>query len=564
LAINVLELYFLPPLALARLGGSDTPLECFHWAPNVGIHSANQTTIEPAATLEIDEDGRPSAYLPLIIRFRDAGKLRPVAPFFELWIRTQEQGQAIEDKPVTLDLLEHLGLAVSDLRFRVTVGNKKAQRRTQSPSCSFLARADVRGDDHTVRPLLAYSPTDPDHDPLVRKDAPIPLGTFQIVRPERGTSHGIDFSIVRVRFVPAKGEVYGPPAAIASISSPLPEGEELPWAKLMQGRMHEIVKPQNRILNGESLWAKFMPLAPGHSDPVPYDTYDGAASGDQRSWGVVDDTCDGIIECHLVVRAQRFSAYARVIACVPDYAPDRRPFVSIAEDLADRSLPPAPVDQASLDISEDEIVDLFHRIFETASLINLDAERYRFAGQQAPSADPPHTDLQSMTARDERYAENSATGLIDQQQAIHGAAFPRSKLQYTDLARQVHAGLTETDKLLDFLRMNSDRLRLLVRPPYGRFRQLSDETDPPQHKDFRDPRVDRDRRHDMRMPPYMRDSDATPLSLSWRQYDALMRLLDMMQPPTQPAGTVTPPSPRRIDRRVGEVLVKLRAKRNDR
>jgi hypothetical protein len=564
LAINVLELYLLPPLALARLGGSDTPLECFRWATNVGIHSANQTAIEPAATLEINDDGRPSAYLPSIIRFRDAGKLRPVAPFFELWIRTQEQEREIEDRPVTLDLLEHLGLAISDLRFQITVGNKKAQRRTQSPSCSFLARADVRGNDHKANPLLAYSPTDPDHDPLVRKDAPIPLGAFQIVRPERGTSHGIDLSIVRVRFTPAKGEVYGPPAAVASISSPLPEGEELPWAKLMQGRMHEIVKPRNRILNGESLWSKFMPLAPGHSDPAPYDTYDGAASGDQRSWGVVDDTCDGIIECHLVVRAQRFSAYARVIACVPDYAPDRRPFVSIADDLADRSLPPAPVDQASPDSSEDEIVDLFHRIFETASQINLDAERYRFAGQQDPTPDPPHTDLQSMTERDERYAVNSATGLIDQQQAIHGAAFPRSKLQYTDLARQVHAGLTETNTLLDFLRTNADRLRLLVRPPYGRFRQLSDKTDPPQDKDFRDPRVDRDRLHDMRMPPYMRDSDATPLSLTWRQYDSLMRLLDVMQPPGQPADAAAVPPPRRIDRRVAKVLARLRTVRNER
>jgi hypothetical protein len=564
LAINVLELYFLPPLALARLGGSDTPLECFHWAPGVGTHSANQTTIEPAATLEIDGDGRPSAYLPQNIRFRDAGKLRPVAPFFELWIRTQDQGQAIEDKPVTLDLLEHLGLAVSDLRFRVTVGNKKAQRRTQSPSCSFIARADVRGDDHTAKPLLAYSPTDPDHDPLVRKDAPIPLGTFQIVRPERGTSHKIDLSVIRVRFTPAKGEVYGPPAAVASISSPLPEGEELPWDKLMQGRMHEIVKPENRILNGSSLWAKFRLLAPGHSDPVPYDTYDGAASGDQRSWGVVDDTCDGIVECHLVVRAQRFSAYARVISCVPDYAPDRRPFASIAEDLADRSLPPAPVDQATLDITEDEIVDLFHRIFETASLINLDAERYKFAGQQDPTANPPHTDLQSMTGRDGDYAVHSATGLIDQEQAIHGAAFPRSKLQYTDLARQVHAGLTETQTLLDFLHTNADRLRRLVRPPFGRFRQLSETFDPPQNEDFRDPRVDRDRRHDMRMPPYMRDSDATPLSLSWRQYDALMRLLDVMHPPIQPAVAAAPPPPPRIHRRVAEVLARLRTERNER
>ena len=38
----------------------------------------------------------------------------------------------------------------------------------------------------------------------------------------------------------------------------------------------------------------------------------------------------------------------------------------------------------------------------------------------------------------------------------------------------------------------------------------------------RDPRVARDRRQDMRMPPYMRDSDGTALSLTWRQYHAVI------------------------------------------
>ncbi len=35
----------------------------------------------------------------------------------------------------------------------------------------------------------------------------------------------------------------------------------------------------------------------------------------------------------------------------------------------------------------------------------------------------------------------------------------------------------------------------------------------------------------MRMPPYMRDSDENPLSLSWLQYDTLMRLVDLLSPP---------------------------------
>jgi hypothetical protein len=32
----------------------------------------------------------------------------------------------------------------------------------------------------------------------------------------------------------------------------------------------------------------------------------------------------------------------------------------------------------------------------------------------------------------------------------------------------------------------------------------------------------------MRMPPYMRDADAFPLSLSWRQYREVMALIDRL------------------------------------
>jgi hypothetical protein len=48
---------------------------------------------------------------------------------------------------------------------------------------------------------------------------------------------------------------------------------------------------------------------------------------------------------------------------------------------------------------------------------------------------------------------------------------------------------------------------------------------------LRDPRITRDVLHDMRMPPYMRDSDATPLSLTRRQYQFLMKVLKRLESP---------------------------------
>ena len=78
------------------------------------------------------------------------------------------------------------------------------------------------------------------------------------------------------------------------------------------------------------------------------------------------------------------------------------------------------------------------------------------------------------------------------------------------------------------LRDDADRIRKLLRPPWGRLRELEvkPSTKPAPH--HRDPRVARDGLHDMRMPPYMRDSDAAPLSLTHRQYADVMALIDTL------------------------------------
>ena len=155
--------------------------------------------------------------------------------------------------------------------------------------------------------------------------------------------------------------------------------------------------------------------ADGQEDPQPSDSYDGANVGDNRSWGVVDDSCDGIIEAQVVVDGVRYVATARVLSSCPDFAPDRRPLNSLADDLADRDEPPVPVDTDDEAYETlDEIADLFERAFETASLINLDANRYRGLNENLSGADPadypdpPLIDFGSMTAKDKGYADLTA------------------------------------------------------------------------------------------------------------------------------------------------------------
>jgi len=99
----------------------------------------------------------------------------------------------------------------------------------------FSAGVQVQGDDVTPRPLLASSTPRPGGTPLVWPEHPVPLGSFQVIRPVAGQVGPVDLDILRVRFTPARGEVYGPPSAVVARDDDT-------------GRDYEIVPPGNRIL----------------------------------------------------------------------------------------------------------------------------------------------------------------------------------------------------------------------------------------------------------------------------------------------------------------------------
>ena len=101
MGITALELYFRPPMAIARLGGSNTPLESFVWSEDPTNSGAAKTVIEPAVTLVIEPDGSVRPYLPVVLRFRDGDHFRPVAPFFELWLRFESDDGVFHDEPLT-------------------------------------------------------------------------------------------------------------------------------------------------------------------------------------------------------------------------------------------------------------------------------------------------------------------------------------------------------------------------------------------------------------------------------------------------------------------------------
>src|SRR6266511_3651977 len=140
--LQVQEIFFLPPLAIARVGGSETPLDAFVWETDKSIHGANRTVIRPAVSLKVLSDGTLRPYKPNALQFRDGNLLRPVAPFFELWATVERDGVASKE-PLTLELLKQVGVWLDSVEFTVTVGNRKAQRRTGSAACAYIARIVV-------------------------------------------------------------------------------------------------------------------------------------------------------------------------------------------------------------------------------------------------------------------------------------------------------------------------------------------------------------------------------------------------------------------------------------
>ncbi len=514
-SVEIAGVYFLPPMAVGRLGGADTPLENFTWVENPNTHGAGDTVIRPDTTLELDDEGTMRAYLPNLIRFRESnGTLRPAAPFFELWAKVLVDKKPVDDQPLTVELLRSAGGDLANVRFVVDVANAKAARRSGDPGCSFVARVEVVATNHARQPLLAFSPKQAGTEVLVSSDRPIPLGHVQVPRPEPGKDLNVDLDVIRIRFTPARGEVYGPPDAGVAVAPDT-------------GRAHEMVVPENRILNPKAAWTSYDATYSKYMNPEPSDTYDGADIANSVSWGVVDDTCDGTIQAILTIGFRRLTALARIFVGPPDFAPDKRPFVSLADDLVDRE---RSLDDNDL-VTQFEIADLFQRVYEASSLANLDVMRERHLAENAangssdnestlPDGRPlPATNQTSMTDKDKPFAEKTAQPM---------PVTPEAPLPYATTAAFAHSALADLEALVDFLVQRGDRVKLLLRPPFGAISELENTVPAIPQAGYRDARIQRDMTHDMRMPPFMRDCDAAPLSLTRRQYHQVLTLIDKL------------------------------------
>lgn len=551
---TLVEVFFHPPMAVARFGASATPLEAFEWRISRDAHGRVLTVVEPALSFRVGENGALAPYLPQDIRFKDAdGSVRPVAPFFELWARLQRSDGGTDEEPFTLALLHELKITLRHVSIEVNAANLKAARRTDDQACGFQARAAFGGDDHAPHALLAASPHSSGQQPLVLPERPVPLGSVQWMRPsaERDAQHpDVDLSVLRLRFTPAAGKVYGPPRAVQgpdrlTITGPV---DVLQLANTIEGRVHTIVPPAQRILSDNTPWSTYRMVTGLYEDPQPQDGYDGSDDGTSQSWGVVDDSCDAVITVAVAWRGNRYAAVGRAFVGPPAFAPDRRPFYSVADDLADRDAPPVEVTRENFDEVKAEVVALFRRVFETAASLNLDAARTEALQDNAARSAPPaprlpQTGPASMTEEDQPYIDRTPDLTLNQPPTLYTTSVRGDRLSYTQAVPFVHSQLMEEAVLIDYLRRRHAHVRRLLRPAFGLITEWHEEPLPPPDPDFRDPRVSRDLMHDMRMPPYMRDAYYVPLSLTRRQYHMMVNFLDLLAQDDEASRTERPATP---------------------
>ncbi len=337
--MTIYELRILPSLAIARLGASKTPLASYRLEVNQGA-PLGYRTIVPDETLELDIGSGEitKAFTPTRVKFRDGDSIRPVAPFFELFARTSED--VLE--PLTQQHLAACGLTPKDVKWTIHLGCRKIARRTLDERDRIDAVITVA--DHARYPIEATCAN-------FRDGKTLPLGWVQYVRPNDG------FPEIRLRYTPAAGYVYG--------SSP--SGECYDTSKPEPAHTDANVPPERILYDPKK--GSWLGYDESKAD-ITLLTNPGSIftqyGPNNLSRGYFDDECDGIISVLLEIDGQSLSAFARVGAGPPTFAPDAIPIRTVADELEQVALGVSHESLATLADAE----EILRRAVETVRLFN--------------------------------------------------------------------------------------------------------------------------------------------------------------------------------------------------
>jgi hypothetical protein len=338
----ITRIAILPPLAFARFGSHPEPVDSYTLeTPKGEDDPLGYRRIIPEPTFQISADGEiMGEKRPKTITFKENGKVRPVAPFFELWAEFDD-GRFVH--------LDQNMLRKAKLEWCVEVENRKVFRRTYNKDDIVKTEAEWFSD-HAPHKLKGKCKN-------FVAGASIDFGEVRYIRPNN------DYPHIRLRFTPAAGRIYGSDKPIENL-----EEEKFVAKRVYKDRAKD-AKPKSWVgwkheRNKEdehdietvppALFAIIPPAPPWLNRDIAI------------SRGYLDDACDGFVRAKLTISGGTLCAKARIGVAPPHYAPDTLFVRNLLDDL----------EQAREGVevegdSRERALEIVRRAFETVRFMNV-------------------------------------------------------------------------------------------------------------------------------------------------------------------------------------------------
>ena len=506
--MKIKALRILPPIAIGRLGSASEPLVNYEIEEDPQ-HPLDFHRIKGATTFVVDPGTGEivDAITPETVSFKEVSKadgsehIRPVAPFLEIWALV-DRDQWV---PLTVDLLQGNGLTPADVKWQVSVANRKVARRTANKDDEVSAKTPLFST-HEARRLEGHCRN------FVSGDASIYFGRVQFIKPTAAHPE------IRMRFTPAPGDIYGPkltPDEVREIYGknpqppvwiPPPERAVYDWKKGWLGfENFKPVKPRKarkpsdltkqgepgatgaeleRLQARETLPPSLYSIVP----PGPCWLHDNVAV----SRGYFDDTCDGIVEVKLKLKSgKRLEAAARICSGPPAVVPDTVFLRTLRDDLEQVIYGPWVPTGEKEEQTRERALNIIRRAFDAVRFLNVAVMNGNPVNGRRP------LDFDTMPAEEAFDVQRMMRPVVPERTA--------DTLMIMGLHQQVYAALQGG-----------------AAPWFGHILRL-----PTEVGDY----TDHGRR---KMPAMMCGADGGYLALTYRQINAILRCAGLpLQPPKQ-------------------------------
>ena len=353
--MKIRELRILPPFAIGRLGSADDPQDNYTIMDNPN-EPLGYRKIVPEKTLRVSKSTGEivDATVPKTISFKIDGKIRPVAPFLEVFavLEDVQTDKNLSPEMVPLDgaLLEKLRASQAKVEWNVSVANLKVMRRTGDPEDMVTASTGWFAD-HDDHVLLGSCKN-------FVPGGQINFGHVRFIRPNE------KFGEIRLRFTPAHGLIYGPHRTTDPTTrqpDPAIPAERAIYdpSKDWVGFGNDPDKVANQTLP-PSLYAIEPPAPSWLNNNIAV------------SRGYLDDACDGFVEVRLTLpTGKQFTAAARICAAPPAVVPDSLFIRSLADDLEQVIYGPEVPRLEPFEVTRARALNIVRRAYETVRFMNV-------------------------------------------------------------------------------------------------------------------------------------------------------------------------------------------------